>query len=66
MIHIRQVLVGKRGNYWYKDTNERQAKTLCGAAPTDRDVVDTKNGLEWLHEHKGCAECAKLARWAKK
>ena len=36
--HIRQQLIPKGGNSCYRDTNVRQAHTLCGAAVTDRDV----------------------------
>jgi hypothetical protein len=63
MIHIRQPLPRKRGNNFYRDDNPRTPHTLCGAPVTDKDVNDTKGGLEWLRTHNGCNECAKKSKW---
>jgi len=63
MIHIRKSLSNRRGNYYYRDYSERIAETLCGAGPTGQDITDTKSGLAWMHEHDGCPECMKLAKW---
>lgn len=77
MTHIRKIPTGKkRGNYFYKDDRIQKSETLCGAEPGPRDVPDTKSGLDWVLDHRGCRtsvrpgsegckECARLARWAK-
>ena len=64
MIHIRVITGKKRGNYFYKDNRILNSTTLCGAPCGDKDVVDTKDGLEWLRSHSGCPICADRAKWA--
>lgn len=57
--HIRRRLTRARGNQFYRDQNNRDQGTYCGAEPTDHDIrwnwpaVDTWGG--W----KACRACVK-------
>lgn len=60
--HIRQPLLRKRGNSFYRDTTVYATTTLCGAHVTDRDVDfrygGTKRFTKWALDQPGvCPEC---------
>ena len=57
--HIRARLRPKRGNSFYRDHNERETHTLCGAPVTLEDVPWNSGPHQWIGPI--CASCRRAA-----
>jgi len=59
IFHIRNKLKKYRGSQWYKDNSDRYNGTVCGADPTDKDIMWHWKPKKW-DKWEPCKKCLKI------